>query len=256
MWKSVWGSVPGTSHRRVGKPCQDYCNSLTVETSDGPVLVVACADGAGSAELSDVGAHLAVETFLAAAGDALARGDGTTASDQDVLFGWNEAARRRLEAEADLRGVELRQFACTLLTAIVGPAQAAFTQVGDGAIIFSRVDDYQFVFWPSSGEYANTTHFVTDKYYGRNLRFDCLDAPPDDLAVLTDGLQALALNFAEGRVHRQFFRPMFDTLRRAPSGSDLKYSLEAFLDSERVNDRTDDDKTLFLATRMPASSEP
>jgi hypothetical protein len=44
---------------------------------------------------------------------------------------------------------------------------------------------------------------------------------------------------------------MFRPLREAPSGADLLKGLREFLDSPVVNERTDDDKTLILATRVP-----
>jgi hypothetical protein len=49
---------------------------------------------------------------------------------------------------------------------------------------------------------------------------------------------------------------MFTRLR-AETGSDgLLAELRAFLESPAVNQRTDDDKTLVLATRLPAAARP
>jgi hypothetical protein len=61
----------------------------------------------------------------------------------------------------------------------------------------------------------------------------------------------LALDYAQSRVHAPFFRPMFDAVRKGPAGEAMQESLLAFLDSGRVNGRTDDDKTLVLAVRVP-----
>ena len=71
----------------------------------------------------------------------------------------------------------------------------------------------------------------------------------DELALLTDGLQMLALRFADKSVHGPFFLPMFQALRAAESASALQTPLRDFLNSPAVNRRTDDDKTLILATR-------
>jgi hypothetical protein len=70
----------------------------------------------------------------------------------------------------------------------------------------------------------------------------------DEVALLTDGLQSLALRFASREAHGPFFEPMFERLRgpEQPSESELA----AFLGSGPVNARTDDDKTLVLATRL------
>jgi hypothetical protein len=214
------------------------------------MLIAACADGAGSAELAEVGARLAVEAFIANAKAALLKENFNPADlDQRSLSAWNMEARRRIEEEAQERGVPLRQMACTLLTAIVGPWSAAFSQIGDGVIIFVGPEGYEYVFWPDSGEYANTTRFLTDADFAERIRFDYLPRPISDVAILTDGLQMLALNYVESKVHDPFFKPMFEALRSAPQGESLKPALEAFLDSERVNQRTDDDKTLLLGTR-------
>ena len=70
--------------------------------------------------------------------------------------------------------------------------------------------------------------------------------------MLTDGLQPLALNYAAKAAHAPFFVPMFRPLRVAPSGATVLAALRNFLDSPRVNERTDDDKTLILATRVPS----
>jgi hypothetical protein len=137
-----------------------------------------------------------------------------------------------------------------LLFAIVGETVAAFAQVGDGVIVIRDGDKYQPVFWPQSGEYVNTTNFVTDEAIAETLAFSLRSGPVEELALLTDGLQALALNFAERSVHQPFFQPMFQKMRQAPPGQRLTSALRRFLDSPAVNQRSDDDKTLLLATRM------
>ena len=75
-----------------------------------------------------------------------------------------------------------------------------------------------------------------------------------ELALLTDGLQMLALDYAQSRVHSPFFAPLFRTIRNGPCEETLHAALLGFLDSKRVNDRTDDDKTLLLATRTPSDA--
>ena len=77
-----------------------------------------------------------------------------------------------------------------------------------------------------------------------------------ELAVLTDGLQMLALDFGQAKVHDRFFAPLFRTLKNGPDEETLRASLLEFMDSKRVNDRTDDDKTLLLATRNTTDVPP
>ena len=75
-------------------------------------------------------------------------------------------------------------------------------------------DGYRTVFWPQSGEYLNTTNFLTDEEFERRLELHALAERVDELALLTDGLQMLALRYADKSVHSPFFLPMFQALLR------------------------------------------
>ena len=113
-----------------------------------------------------------------------------------------------------------------------------------------------FAFWPTKGEYANVTEFVTDPMATEELQFDAGDMPIVDLAMFSDGLERLALDFNAGEVHAPFFSGLFPYLYRCSPGHllELESQMSAFLGSERVNARTDDDKTLILATRQHDAS--
>src|SRR5262249_55721179 len=115
---------------------------------------------------------------------------------------------------------------------------------------------YELAFWPDNGEYANTTRFLTDDDYRDHLRIEVVDRSISELAALTDGLQMLALDFVMMRAHDRFFAPLFRTVRNGPGVDTLRDSLLNFMDSKRVNDRTDDDKTLVLATRNAPDAPP
>ena len=241
MWKLVFGSVQGTSHVRSGLLCQDYCAGAAV----GSMLVAACADGAGSAELSHLGAKAAVDRFMELA-------SVEAAPTKEQIEAWVDAARERLLEEAAANETTPRQLACTFLAALAGDGWAAFAQVGDGVIVFDGEDGYQLAFWPDNGEYANTTRFLSEDDYRQHLRIEIVERQVAELAVLTDGLQMLALDIAGAKVHGRFFAPLFGAVRNGPDEAALRTSLLEFMDSKRVNERTDDDKTLLLATRITA----
>jgi hypothetical protein len=251
MWKLLFQSVRGSAHERSGTPCQDSCLVRLRPTGAGPVLVLACADGAGSAGHADAGARLACRGVVRLIRDSLRDGLPVEQIDKDTALSWCGRVREEIAAEAGRRGVEPGQLACTLLVAVVGETAAAFAQVGDGAIVVRDGDTYQTVFWPQSGEYANTTNFITDPAFADNLTFARRPAAVDELALFTDGLQMLALNFVSHTVHLPFFLPMFRKLRDAEPGEGLARALRSFLRSPAVNQRSDDDKTLVLATRVP-----
>jgi hypothetical protein len=95
------------------------------------------------------------------------------------------------------------------------------------------------------------TEFVTDPNASDRLGFECENLAVGDLALFSDGLERLALDFALRQPHGPFFTPLFPYLHRRPEGHqvELEEQIAAFLGSERVNAQTDDDKTLILATR-------
>lgn len=71
-----------------------------------------------------------------------------------------------------------------------------------------------------------------------------------------NSLQPLALHYQSRQAHAPFFRPLFHRLRTAPEtgcSDDLTDALRRFLDAPSLNQRTHDNKTLILASRL---SEP
>jgi len=114
---------------------------------------------------------------------------------------------------------------------------------------------YGHVFWPDRGEYANTTHFVTQDDASEHLQFESVRREIIEAAILSDGLQNIALNYQQQIAHEPFFKGLFVPLKDVREGwsEDLSKSLATFLASSRVNEKTDDDKTLVLASRIPSS---
>jgi hypothetical protein len=262
-WKLLFQSVRGTAHLRTGQPCQDSClarlRAYDLSFRAGPretinqketLLFLACADGAGTARHAEIGAKLACREVLRLAQQDLAEGLALDAVERDTVVSWYLRMRQRLQQQADQLQTELSQLACTLLLAVVGERCAVFAQVGDGVMVARDGQDYQVVFWPQTGEYVNTTHFVTDPDVAEVLAFQLRTTPVDELALMTDGLQMLALHYATRSAHQPFFRPMFERMRTSPGSEGLPEALRQFLDSPAVNARSDDDKTLILATRQ------
>jgi hypothetical protein len=250
MWKTLYQSVQGTSHVQGGQPCQDSCAARQIEAADETVLVLACSDGAGSASFSEIGSRVACQTLVdLVAGEVRAAGK-LDAVEPRRAMAWFDQVHRALGVQADLREVDGRQLACTLLFAVLGQSGAAFGQVGDGAIVVWQDATYETVFWPQSGEYVNTTNFVTDPRYASLVEFAWRDQPVDEAALFSDGLQMLALDYAARRAHAPFFVPLCQALRAQSDAGKLTEPMRAFLQSPQLADRTDDDKTLILATRL------
>lgn len=249
-WRVTGASVAGTSHVVKAVPCQDAHAHEVVSGPAGNVLVVCAADGAGSASQSQIGAELACRVLLAEARTAMLAGTAVADLARGVLLSWMQRAKDAVVRRAAELQVVPRELACTAVLAVVGERAAAFAQVGDGASVVARNGGFAVVFWPAPGEYANVTEFLTDTDMQDRLVTETYSERIDEFAVMSDGLQRLALDFANRRGHSGFFTPLFATLREHPDPVALSTGLRAFLDSAQVNARTDDDKTLVLATRL------
>jgi hypothetical protein len=173
-----------------------------------------------------------------------------------VLPALQDAARHARDAvlaRAEADGQEAASYAATLLALVDTPDGGAALQIGDGVIVVGEeAGGWRWMFWPERGEYANTTRFLTDTDAPDHVRVAELPGSPTDVAIMTDGLQSLALHYASQSVHEPFFHGMFQPLHGSSGFGEvpaLSASLEQFLSSDRVRMRTDDDVSLILATR-------
>jgi hypothetical protein len=258
-WRTVAASVIGTSHEKAGGLCQDanLCEVHSLANGE-QILIAVAADGAGSAEYGGPGAAQTCSALLALMREHLRRGHRVEQITRETAESWITTIQGVLDAEAKAASRERRDFACTVLGLLIGDLGAACLQIGDGVIVVADSEErlYGHVFWPDRGEYANTTHFVTEDEAIRHLQFESIERRIVEAALLTDGLQAIALNYQEQTAHGPFFTGLFAPLRNAEEGrlQDLSDSLVAFLSSQRVNEKTDDDKTLVLASRTVSGS--
>ncbi len=247
-WRFATGQATGSSHERLGKPCQDRHRCDTDD--DHRVLIAVVCDGAGTAELAHLGAEIAVDTIASVARL------GVRAGRQDldsVLREGATLARQRLVEAAAARQAKPRDLACTALAVILTPMAGAALQIGDGAIVIAERDEaWKCVFWPQKGEYANSTFFLSDEQAVARAEVRLLGDDVKEVALFSDGLEQLALHFATRSAHAPFFRSLFAPLRplaQAGECGKLSSDLNTLLASAPVRARTDDDATLVLACR-------
>jgi hypothetical protein len=249
-WKITGSSVTGRSHADRGETGQDCHRAGCIRIGDNEYFIGLVADGAGSTTHGGVGAKLACGCMYTCITTALrADGDLSRITDAEVRD-WVTASRGAIAADAAAATRPLKDYACTLLGAVAGQDRTLFFQIGDGAVVVSTEGgEYETIFWPEQGEYANTTYFITDDQFPGHLAVAHRDTAPGEIALFTDGLQTLALSFAQKKAHPGFFRPLFDALRQHPDGGFLDFSgqLGGFLTRDDVSARSDDDKTLVLA---------
>jgi hypothetical protein len=218
-------------------------------------LVACVADGAGSAKYSDLGSAIICNTIVESASTFLNAGGSLDELQREDVLRWCEEARTRIQQEAGVRNCEVRELASTLCAAIVAPERSCFFQIGDGAMILRRNGVYGVVFWPQTGEYANSTNFLTSHQYDSQLEFISIETRCSDIALMTDGLERLALRFDTQTPHVPFFDPFFRAIRAAKEFTSLNDALQTFLASEPVRERSDDDKTLILASFVNEETE-
>ncbi len=251
-WRHIAASVIGSSHLTDGIPCQD-ANAAQVlfPDTDDEILVAAVADGAGTAEKSAEGSALVCRVFQKTVARTLSTQPIGPLTEAYMRGLFADTARQLFEYAKE-NGRAPRDYATTFLGLIADRHQTAIMHIGDGAIIRGMADEtYECVSWPQNGEYINSTNFISEQNADEKLDLKILDTGVEEIAMFTDGIQMLTLQYAAKAVHAPFFRPMFVQLRQEPPGEpeQLKSALSAFLASPRILERTDDDKTLFLASR-------
>lgn len=268
-------SVTGAKHQRQGQANQDAC---CISSRRDGVLCLVAADGAGSAQCAEVGSSLAVQ----AATSFLAKVTLPTCQDDwQTLFldalehvraqmeTWLQTENNHLQPETTYT---LQDLSTTLLIAVVTETQVAAVQVGDGGIVAVTQDDEPyFVTEPYHGEYVGETIFVTSPHYEDHISITVL--AKDDvcgLALMTDGLEPVAIQQStqehqnqehQNQEHQQqeqnapaspfanFFQPMFKFAANPTQNAAIKsQQLADFLASDRMSSRSDDDKTLILAS--------
>jgi serine/threonine protein phosphatase PrpC len=249
-WRVVAASACGTGHQKAGKPCQDVQHW---SQEPGGVLVATVADGASSAALGEMGATIAAWTAAATVGTYQQK-----TCWPEGIEAWRlcltEAvtrARTAVEVAAEIRQVNSRELATTLILVVATSALVTVMQVGDGAVVVGDGEGNLIALTiPQGGEYANETTFLVSPNALAAAQFCLWHGTPAYLAAFSDGLQRLALKMPEGMPHAPFFQPLFQFMARVTHVHEAQAQVEAFLRSQRVSERTDDDVTLVLATLM------
>ena len=248
VWKAVARSRVGRIHQSQKLPCQDHCGYHI----SNDVIVGVVADGAGSAKYSDEGSKLAVKTVLDYFKTInLERGKLSCSRSEEetreLLTKIVEKVIRQLQQTAEEKHCHINDFACTLLVLIATPDWLGAMQVGDGFIVVrsQSSEDYQLLFTPDKGEFVNETTFITSTHALEEMQVKVMSSPRF-IAAATDGLEKVAIRFIDWKPFSPFFKPFEEYLQETGDPEQDDQYLLAFLDSERLNARTDDDKTLLL----------
>ncbi len=254
MWRHVAHSLQGPSHAATGSACQDSHHVRFLGNGSAQTIIACAADGAGSAKRSEIGSAIACEMIADNAARYYESHGNFNQFQLDHVITWCESVREKLRHTADSKNCTMRDLATTLCVAILSPDSSIFFQIGDGGITVGSNGVYGVVFWPQSGEYVNVTNFMTSDDYQDNIEFQATTSRFTDLAIFTDGIERIALDFERQTPHVPFFKPLFSAVRNSQNGDSLGRDLAQFLQSDSVKNRSDDDKTLILATHVEGSS--
>jgi serine/threonine protein phosphatase PrpC len=242
-WRTAHASVRGTSHIAEMTLCQDF--HLLDEA--GEYLIIAVADGAGSARLAHLGAQVACTWAVHHLKSRCSELLDLDSADAIMRHAFDAALREVQEAAAREAALP-RDLASTLLVALVGDGLAVFGQVGDGAAVYDTGTGLLLAHWPEQ-EMANLTDFLTSAPLVETLTVTRAQGRVSRIALMTDGLTNLLLDFRARSPHVPVFERLLGACRNSPDPAGLNEDLSRFLDSVPVNERSDDDKTLVLAVR-------
>jgi len=150
----------------------------------------------------------------------------------------------------------LRDMSTTLLVAIATRSWVACLQVGDGIILARRGEAIEALTRPAKGAFMNQTDFVTMDDYAERVQYRVLSGQDvDAVALMTDGLEHLAVDLADNSPRDGFMQNIF-AFAASPDHDPAVYSsaLATELRSDRVSRLTSDDKTLLVAARPRATA--
>ncbi|MFD9044221.1 PP2C family serine/threonine-protein phosphatase [Streptomyces bottropensis] len=252
-WRVHGTSVIGYRHLQERLPCQDAMDHRQTPTG----LVLAVADGAGSASCSQEGSRQVVTLAM----DAFA----TVATPWAVLPEVHARKDRLTEAFHQVRrtflgwcGADPGPYATTLTVAVVAEGWLGQLSIGDGLVLLrtgGAPGSYHLLPRPHvRSEYANETVFVGSPGAEEHLRVDCVrDGGIDGVLLSTDGLtNALLKRTPAGPPlpHDAFVGHLFARLGDpAYDHAEEERWLSSFLASDQITRVTGDDKTLLWAVR-------
>jgi hypothetical protein len=278
-WRIARASLQGTSHVTTNAPCQDY--NKVLQFND--YVIIAVADGLGSASKSDVGANIACSAaidFVAKELRDIQLQNGLVLRLKKLLRIQNgfvhhlkklfrrpvsdrvdfkklltmsvKHARNQIFLRAKLENSLEQEYACTLVLTIIRNSEYHLVHVGDGAVVgvfaSENQETIETISGPDNGEYANSTTPITSPYYAEHVRYACnsSDKKLQGIFVFTDGIQNLCINHQTKQAFSGFFTPILQWFREFAPDVNLDDKCMELLDSPRIREKCDDDLTLVV----------
>jgi Protein phosphatase 2C len=253
-WRWAGACSVGSSHSKTNLECQDRASCLIVEHDGKEYLSIVISDGAGSAEKAGIGASIVSTAFQRLAMSHLRSGKSISEIDEVTVEDWIDYIRDRIGINSIHNGLRPRDYAATLVAAIIGDDGALVVHIGDGAIVLRERETQKWSVpsWPFHGEYASTTRFVVDDPQAI-FKLVWVEGRFDRVAAFSDGMERLVLDHIECTAPASYFENLTQPLANSNTdGRDRNFSklLRNYLNSEKVSEATDDDKSFVIGARV------
>jgi hypothetical protein len=269
QWRIARSSVIGTGHIQADMPCQDSNYVMQI----GDSVIIAVSDGLGSASHSDVGAKFACQDIVERLASAMTpkersffeyittfiKRPAPATIDMHALMSTAVTETRNALADLAARDQrEMREYACTLLVAILSPTAWHVIHIGDGAVVgIESATQVRTLSAPDNGEFINVTVPLTSSDYVQHLRYSNGNDALYGIALLSDGVQPMCINYRTGAAYPGFFTPLISWLASMPEDNLATAStvLHSLLDSDKLRQKSDDDMTFVMVLKLHAPSE-
>lgn len=238
----IGGSVTGPSHLRKNIPCQDAC----AYRIKGKRVIVAVADGVGSALKSDEGAAFVVE-------EVVSNLENKKKISNRNLKKCINLVREKLKRRAIENGFKFEDFASTLIVVIAERKKVLVAHIGDGAVVGETKDGLKILSLPEESEYINEVIPLTYENWEKHLRFSVYNDKFKCIAVMTDGCHRAAFKKEKDTLvpFEGFFNPIFSYSKRVKNPEEGTREIIKLLSSKKINEYMEDDKTLLIIVLEP-----
>jgi Protein phosphatase 2C len=121
-WSWIGACSTGSSHIKAGTGCQDFAACIEVPYAEGTALIAVVSDGAGSAQFSSIGSRSVVRSMARQFAAFVRRASALPIITEDLAREWLDDGRDRISAIARAMDAKPRDFAATLVAAVVLPS--------------------------------------------------------------------------------------------------------------------------------------
>lgn len=242
------GSFIGTSHIKKGTVCQDYSAASILKNN---WVVVAIADGVGSAKHSDIASKLAVETIINVCKSYLIEESFNHINIEKILVYAYTMANLKIATYVHEKNEEIEDYDTTLDCVIYNGDSVFYGHSGDGGIIGLTVDgEFIKITCPQKGEDGNSV--IPLRAGVSSWEFGCLDKRFVSVLLATDGIYDTLcphlLMETETGIYIQLVRYFMDNSivnANANNIGEIEKDRMDYINSDDYSIVTDD-KTLFV----------